>query len=217
MAVEKDKVLAAIELKFKGKSITKTYKENLASKWAAKIESEEDIDTYISEREEDVLEAAAEADRRATEASKKAAAEKSKTEPNPPTPPAEDPFKDAPEWMKAYMKQQEDKTKALEDKLTGFEQANKQKTIAERFKSDPRVKDIPEKFLKGRIPQSEDDLEAAIAELENDWKEIATEHNITKFGEGKPGGAATAGKGGTGKVSDTVKQLAESLNKEKSN
>ena len=63
MSVEKGKVLAAIETRFKGKSISKTYKENLAARWAAKIESETEIDDYINERADDVIEASKEADK----------------------------------------------------------------------------------------------------------------------------------------------------------
>jgi len=74
MAVEKGLVLTAIEAKFKGKSLSKTFKENLATKWAAKIDNDTDIDDYVSDREEIILEAEREANSRVTEAVKKATA-----------------------------------------------------------------------------------------------------------------------------------------------
>jgi len=180
MAVDKDKVLAAIELKFKGKSITKTYKESIAIKWAAKIDNDAEIDAYINDREDDVLEAASEADRRATEASKKA---------NPETPKKEEPKEevktvadDAPEWFKTYVKAQDEKLDGIVGKVAGFEQ----KTIAERFKSDPRVKGLPDAVFKGRIPSKEEDFETAITELASDYSSF-------KFGNDKPGGTGAKG------------------------
>ena len=173
--VEKDKVLAAIELKFKGKSITKTYKENLATKWAAKIDNDTEIDNYINDREEDVLEAASEADRRVTESKKPTPAPEPTPEPTPD--PSPTPAADIPEYLKTFMENQTKIIEGLTGKISGLEQ----KTIAERFKSDPRVKHLPEAVFKGRIPATEAEFESAITELSTDYATV-------KFGNDKPGG-----------------------------
>lgn len=187
MPVEKDKVLAAIELKFKGKSITKTFKDNLATKWAAKIDNDTDIDGYIEDREDVILEAVSEADRRATDAVKKVKAE---TEP-----PKKEEIKkedeeidlpaDTPEYVKMLMKQ----NKEISERLNGFETAQQQKSITERFKTDERLKGIPEFVFKGRIPAKEEDFETAVTELATEYSDFAKEAKITTFGQDKPTGA----------------------------
>jgi len=192
MPVEKDKVLAAIESKFKGKSITKTFKENIAAKWAAKIDNDTEIDAYIEDREEVVLEAVSEADRRAT-----AAVEKVKKETQPEkkeeveSKEVELPA-DTPEWAKALITQ----NKTLEAKINGFESAQQAKTIEQRFKSDERLKGIPEMLLKRAIPKTEDEYEATVTELANEYSTFATEQKITSFGNDKPGGASGQPSGG---------------------
>jgi hypothetical protein len=211
MAVEKDKVLAAIESKFKGKSISKTFKQNLAAKWAEKIDTEDDIDTYIEDREDIITEAISEADRRATDAATKAA-EKAKqagknTETEVET--EEEDLKDLSPEMKAVLKRLD----AVASKVEGFEQAQSQKSIAERFKADERLKGIPEFMFKGRVPSKEEDFETYAEELKADYEAFATEKNLERFGNDTPG--ATGNKtpaGGNGKVSDTIKQLATAVN-----
>lgn len=201
MAVEKDKVLAAIELRFKGKSLTKTYKESLATKWAAKIDNETDIDNYINDREEDILEAASEADRRATEAVNKAKHEAPKTtEPNPVP-------DDAPAWFKAYTEQQGKTIEELKGQLSGFQQQQTQKTIEQRFKADERLKGVPEFLFKGRIPKTEDELESAITELATDWQG----HSKTQFGNDNPGYIPGSGKGAD-KVDSDIASFAKKQN-----
>lgn len=189
MAVEKDKVLEAIEAKFKGKSITKTFKEEIAAKWAAKIDNDTEIDAYIEDREDIILATVSEADRRATEASKKAGAKQDPPQPTP-EPTKEDPYKDAPEWFKEHVKAQQAEITELKGKLTGFETANLQKTLEQRFKSDERLKGVPEFAFKGRIPTSEEDFETAVSELQTDFSSFAKEANITNFGNDKPAGGA---------------------------
>lgn len=184
MPVEKDKVLAAIELKFKGKSITKTFKDNLATKWAAKIDNDTDIDGYIEDREDVILEAVSEADRRATDAVKKVKAEiEPKPEPKPNDPPADVELPaDTPEYVKMLMKQ----NKEISERLNGFETAQQQKSIAERFKTDERLKGIPEFLLKRAIPVKEEDFETAVTELATEYSDFAKEAKITTFGQDKP-------------------------------
>lgn len=210
MAVEKDKVLAAIETKFKGKSISKTFKQNLAAKWAEKIETEDDIDTYIEDREEIITEAISEADRRAVDAAKKASEKAKEAGKEPKDEPKEVELPDdTPAWAKTLI----ENNKALEAKLNGFEQAQSQKTIAERFKSHEKLKGIPELLFKGRIPQTEDDFEAAVEELATDFEALAKEQNITRFGNDKPGGAGHKPEGGKKQATkEEIDALAEKMN-----
>lgn len=211
MAVEKDKVLAAIETKFKGKSITKTFKENIAAKWAAKIENEDDIESYIDDREDVILEAVSEADRRATDAAKKASEKKVEKEKEKETEEDELP-EDTPAWAKALVKQNKD----LADKVSGFEKAQQSKSLEERFRTHEKIKDIPEFILEGRIPTTEEDFEDAVNRTVTGYEKFAQDQNITRFGKDNPAGNKGGG-GETGKVSPIVKQLAENINKESKN
>ena len=202
MAVEKDKVLAAIESKFKGKSISKTFKQNLAAKWAEKIDTDDDIDTYIEDREDVITEAISEADRRATDAATKAA-EKAKQAGKEPDDKKKDEIElpdDTPAWAKAIIEQ----NKALSEKVSGFEQAQSQKSIAERFKADERLKGIPEFMFKGRIPSKEEDFETYAEELKADYEAFATEKNLEKFGQDTPG--AVGGKTPAGGKKEASKE-----------
>jgi len=159
MAVDKGKVLVKLNELFKGKSASKTYKENLASKLADKIETEEDIDTYVDDRADIFLESISEADRRVTEA----------TKPKPTEPVVEPVSDDAPAWFKAHAEKTNKVIEELTGKLTGFEQQQTAKTIEQRFKSDERLKGIPEPAFKGRIPKTEEEFEAAVTELTTDY------------------------------------------------
>lgn len=201
MAVEKDKVLAAIELKFKGKSITKTFKENIAAKWAAKIESEEEIDNYIDDREDVILEAVSEADRRATDAVNKSKSKQPEPQ-DPPAPPKDDDDTETPKWAKGILA----KLEAAEAKINGFEAAQKTKSITERFKSDERLKGVPELMFKGRIPQTEEEYETAVTELATDFTTFAEQAKLTTFGKDNP---APAGKPAGGKKEASKEEIAK--------
>lgn len=187
MPVEKGKVLAAIETKFKGKSITKTFKENIAEKWAAKIDNDTDIDDFVNDREDVILEAVSEADRRATDAVKKAKANEPKPNDTNPEPPKDDVIEipaDTPEWAKALIAQ----NKTLADKVNGFEASQQQKSIAERFKTDERLKGIPEFVLKRAIPSKEEDFEESVTNLAAEYSTFAKEANLQSFGKDTPAG-----------------------------
>lgn len=198
MAVEKGLVLAAIELKLKGKSLSKNFKENIATKWAEKIETEDDIDNYIEDREDILLEASSEADRRAVAAAKKA--KESKVE----TPGEEDEKKrdeDVPAWAKA-----------LTEKITALETQQKSKTLNERFRSDDRIKSlkgVQEHMFKGRIPKSEDEYDAAVDEFVNDWKPYLEKTVLQGQGDDTPGGGTPPKK--KGEVKQISKEEAEKV------
>src|SRR5690606_36624637 len=135
-AVEKGLVLTAIEAKLKGKSLSKNFKDNLATKWAEKIEDEDRIEAYIADREDLLLEASSEADRRAVAAAKKAKedAERAKATTVEDDGDIELPS-DTPDWAKALTKQNQ----TLAQKVQSFESQQKSQTIQERFCKDERV------------------------------------------------------------------------------
>lgn len=186
MAVERDKVLAAIELRYKGKSMSKTFKENLAAKYAAKIDNDTEIDSYIEDREDIVLEAISEADRRATDAAKKNNAPP-KDDNEPPKQSAND---DAPAWFKTYAENQKKEMEALSGKVATFETAQTAKTLEQRFKSDERLKGVPEVMFKGRIPKTEEEFESAVTELASDYAPLAEQMKKSTFGTFKPAGGS---------------------------
>ena len=183
MAVEEGLVLVAINKKFEGKSLSKTFKENLAKKWAVKIDNETDIDAYVDDREDVVLEASTEADRRATEAVKKITPPKvEKKEGETIIEEKVELPSDTPEWAKALIKQNE----TLTAKINGFETQQTQKTLTERFKSHPELKGIPEFMFKGRIPSTEEEFDNAVSELKTDYSGFATENKLASLGTDVP-------------------------------
>lgn len=186
MAVPKDKVLAALNKTFQGKSVSKTYKDSLATKWAAKIENEEDIDTYVSDREDDILEASAEADRRALTAAKTAKQEaadavagKKQAGEIP-----DEVNKDVPEWMKPFMTS----IQTLATEVQGLKTQKSVETLTDRFMKEERLKTVPDFMKKMAVPKTEDDFEAAVAGLSTEFTQFATQHKIESFGNDAPGG-----------------------------
>lgn len=186
---DKGLVLKAIEAKLKGKSLSKNFKENLATKWAEKIENDDDIDAYVDDREDLLLEASSEADRRAVAAAKKAKEDAGKADPKK----EEEPElpSDTPEYVRALMKQ----NKEISDRLIAFESQQKSQTIAERFKKDERIselKGLPDHAFNGRIPKTEEEYDQAVEGLVNDWKPFLEKHKLGEQGGDQP----ASGKGG---------------------
>jgi hypothetical protein len=183
MAVDVKKVSDAIELKFKGKSLSKDFKKALATKWAEKIDNDADIDTYINDREDIILETANEGDRRVTAALKKAETTKGKEKDDVIVEEEDEDLKDAPPWAKALVKQ----NKELAGKVQAFETEKSQQTIAQRFSSDPRLKGIDPKLYKGRVPKTEEEFEERVLEIAEDLKDFVKEEVA---GGNNPGGSA---------------------------
>src|SRR5690606_14652331 len=214
MAVEKGLVLTVIEAKLKGKSLSKNFKDNLATKWAEKIEDEAGIEAYIADREDLLLEASSEADRRAVAAAKKAKEEALKATST--TVEEEDDIElpsDTPDWAKALMKQNQ----ALAQKVQSFESQQKSQTIQERFRKDERIsalKGLPDSAFKGRIPNSEEEYDNAVEEVVNDWKQFLEKHKHGEQGGDKPasGTGAEAAKSKDVKplIADQAKAIAKS-------
>lgn len=179
MAVEKGKVIPVLTEAVKGKGYSKTFIEKMAAKLAEKIEDDDSIQSYIDDRLDILIEADAEADRRATLAVDKA--KKPDTKNDEPTLEDELPA-DTPSWAKALIAQ----NKKLEEKVNGFEQQRTAETIEQRFRKDERVKDLPAIAFKGRIPKTEDEFEAFADELATDWKDYQIQTRQDTFGNDIP-------------------------------
>lgn len=199
MAVEQGKVIAKLNKLFEGKSVTDTYKKSLAAKWAARIETDEDIDAFVKDREEDVLEASKEADRRATSAvqvAKEAAAKTVLGEEQKPvevqTP------SDAPEYVKALMA----KIEGLTTTVNTLQAAKQTESIAEKFNKDQRVKDVPDWIREGFMPTSDADYEDKVTALATKFNTFAEQNKIASFGNDKP--TTVAGVQPTGKVKEAT-------------
>lgn len=187
MAVDKGLVRQALENKFKGKSLSKTSKDKLAEAYAPVIDNVADIDDYITAQTPAIEILIAETDFRVTEALKKAPkAEPAKAETS--TEEIELPA-DTPEWAKAMAKQNQ----ALLKKVEGFENNQKQQTVEQLFRNHEGLKGVPEIFLKGRTPQTAEEIETAVADIRADVEAYQTEHKITIIGKDTPAGGAAGG------------------------
>lgn len=168
----KQKILAQLSTKYPG--VSKQALGLIADRLAAKVTADDQIEGAITEFESvfPVTEFAAtlqsEGDRRVTEAAKKPKPGKTKTE---------------TETGEAETEQGGDESKI--DKLTsivtnlattvnGMLTNQTQKTVSEKFNAALAAKklEVHPSFLKGRIPAKEEDLEAALAEVESDWNEF---------------------------------------------
>lgn len=219
MAVEKTKVLEVLSTKFKGKSLSKTFLDKLATRYATKIETDADVDDYINDREDDIIDAGTEADRRVSAALKKPK-EGDKSEKKEPTEIDEDELKDAPAYVKALMTQ----IKGMNDEIKGFKAKEAQQTISKRFESDERLKGIPAKLLKGWYPTTEEEFEDAVTQAAEELKEFvavegATGSGKTFGGTDRPGFSGNQQKQAqaqTAKVPDAITQFTDRMNKSQS-
>lgn len=183
MAVEKGLILTAINKKFGDKSVSKIFKENVATIWAGKIVDESEIDSFIEENSYVILQASTESDTRVTEAVKKLTpSQTQKTEGETKTEPKDDFPADTPEWAKAIINQ----NKTLEAKINGFETQQTQKTLTERFENHPELKGIPKFMFKGRIPTKEEDFDAYVQEMKTDYTTFETENKLSLLGKDVP-------------------------------
>lgn len=227
MAVELSKVLENLTTKLKGKSVSKTYIKSVATRYAAKIETEADMDEYVNDRLDDIIEAGVEADRRVTAALKKPKEGDGSTKADTKTEVEidEDELKDAPPYVKAMMKQM----KGMSDTITSLQSEKSADAIKTRFINDPKLKGIDPKLLKGRIPTKEDDYETFLEEAYEDLKDFAQADNgkggagaagATRqtdrpgFGSGAKPANGVAGGAGDVKVPDAIKTFTDRVGKQ---
>lgn len=103
---------------------------------------------------------------------------------------------DTPAWAKALLEQNH----KLAEKVNGFEQQQTQKTVAERFTSDERVKNIPAFIRDKYIPSDASQIDQAIESLTTAFTGFAEEHKLNTLGKDNPGGAGGNPPTGAGKV-----------------
>lgn len=209
MPVAKEKVIAALNLKTKGKNVSQKLKDSYATRYADKIATDEEIDAFIDDRLDDIVDAQKEADRRASEASTKAKQEAADAiagkKPNEPAGEQQDDLPaDTPAWAKTLIEQ----NKKLTGRVDAMDAAKTHESIAERFKKDERLKNVPEFMFKGRIPIKDEDYETAVTELATDFKPHAERFAFSGQQSDKPRGGASSG-GGEGKVDPAITAFAK--------
>lgn len=184
MSIEKGKVITAIETKYKGKGLSKTFINGVAVKIADALEAEEDIEGRLEELDFMFTTAISEADRRVTDAVnklKKPVQGEPKKEDEPVV--EEDDAEPMPKWAKMFAKSLE----TIGTQVSAIQQEKVQTTIKDRFLSDERLKGIPAVLLKGRVPSKEEDLESYIEEAAEELKEYV------KADDGFEAGASGSG------------------------
>ena len=164
MAVEKAKVRAMLDTKTAGKNLTPAYKDSIAANYADKIETDEDIENYVSDRVDTIIISSSEIDRARTIASTA-----KKEEPAQPAQPAVVPAKtesgeDVPAYMKAFMEQQAAQLAELKGQLAQQTAEKTQATLAERFTKDERMAGIPVSLALKFAPKTEAEFEAAVTD-----------------------------------------------------
>lgn len=183
----KQKILAELKKKFPG--LSTEFLGFIASKLEPKVTEDTQIEGAITELDTvlPIKEQAdffqSESDRRVSDAKKKFEAEK----PKPKDEKKDDEPKDDELEIKSVLKQ-------LNDRLDAYEAKERISKANEAFKTQVAAKGIPLKFLKGRTVESEEQIEAAIAEVESDYEELKQEianegfkgQNPPKSGQGKP-------------------------------
>ncbi len=159
----KEKILAQLIAKNPG--VSKVVLGLLADKLAVTVTEESAIEGAISELDKgpisikdyaDFLQK--EADKRVADALKKAG----KTDP-----PKDDPKNDPPKNDDPIAAQ----LAAINEKLALLEKEKTQGKLSEKLSAALKEKKIPLALAKGRVPQSEEELESVLSEIETDWTE----------------------------------------------
>lgn len=209
----KEKILARFKAKYPAVNLSKKRLDALADKLEPKITDESQIDTHldaindafsfdeIAKNDDKIREQAAKLKTAATPKEKTESVE----EPEIPS--------DAPEWMKAFMKQQADANKSLSEKLAAFEMKERTGTIKEKIATALKGKDgkdsVPEVFWsKRQMPQKEEEIEAFVADVKTDhstFTQTLTNHQLNQ--SGRPAGAATVREKGV--INPIIKAFAD--------
>ncbi|MXV16838.1 hypothetical protein [Hufsiella ginkgonis] len=204
----KDKVLAFLKLKYKGKGLSNTYLEALAARIDAKITEESEIEGQVAELDDLIQDAAKEGDRRATlalKAPKKEPAQETTEEGSATKPVAEDP--DMPSWAKALVKSVE----GLGTVVTGIVKEKQTLTIKSQLEAKLKEKQIPAALLKGRVPEKEEDIDTVLQEIEADWSELKGSGVVSNplGGLGQPPAGSGGNNSGDAKVNPDVVAFAK--------
>lgn len=168
----KEKILARFKAKFPAVNLSKKRLDALADKLEPKITDESQIDAQLDALNDAFsFEDIARNDDQIRDLSgklKKAANPEKKEEPSSEIP------ADAPEWMKTFMKQQQDSTKAMADKLSAFEAKERNESIRGSISKALTGKDgkevVPSSYWQKRaLPEKAEDVEGFVKELTDDF------------------------------------------------
>jgi len=183
----RDKILTNLLTKYPG--VSKRFLGLWADKLSAKVTEESQIEGVINELDnlpisipDLAAELQTEGDRRVAAATKKI---QTTTSNNPKTEDETKSDDDTPAWAKSLM--QEVQTLKQEKSQTSIQQ-----------KITEKLKDVPAVFYKGRIPASEDQIDIAAKEIQDDYTAYKQDQingsggNPPKTGIGFQGGNATA-------------------------
>jgi hypothetical protein len=210
MPADKGKVLVAIEAILKGKSATKNFKDSIATKWAAKIDTDEEIEAYVSDRSDVLLEASTEADRRATQATTKAKADAAaavtgKTEPDTSTTTEAEPDTEIGKLMKMMQ--------GLTQTVTNLQQERQTETLQQKYHKALKEAGIPDQLAKYLpLPKDEAGIADSVTQHATDLKPLIDAGKTAGFGtETIPHVANPTGgnQGGKGKVDPAVLAFAD--------
>lgn len=199
MAVSQDKIKERLRALFPKANLSKQRLDAIAAKLATKPEddaTDDQVDEIINDYNEviDFEQIARDDDRIRT-------LEARKPKPTPKPEVEEDPTDDdTPAWAKA-----------LQQEIASLKAERTQETIAQRFNSDPRVKDIPEFIRKGYVPTGDDDFEDKVTELSNEYKVFAEKNKLQSYPNDVPPNGTPDKKSGTVKKisADEAKKIIE--------
>jgi hypothetical protein len=202
MAIPQASVQGKFSAKFGKVNLPKTFKENLIKKIANKLDSEDEIDSTLDAYEDVITEAASELDRTRTELTKKVEKKDVVEQPAPSTEPPAD--------ADPLTKQMFEQMKTINDALQGILNKDKVASLADRFKKDERLKDIPESFIKLALPKTEEEYESQVTALTDSYSQFAEKNRIEAIGADAPI-RSTGAKGVTEKIVDNeIKNWAAS-------
>lgn len=205
MVKDTTKVRARLEALFpKAAGLSKERIDALAAKLTVTDDStDEELDAELQQRNDNGLhtfeEVKIEDDRIRTELAK------AKKPAAPATPPAQDPPAEPEPNEPAAETAMEKRLKALEELLAKKEAEEQRRSLSDRFKTDERLKGIPEWMVNKSIPATEEEFEASVTELADNYKAFATENKLGAFGKDTPP-AGTPPKKDTDQVSDEEAQ-----------
>lgn len=102
----------------------------------------------------------------------------------------------------------EKRLKELEYKLAQKEEQEARQNLANKFKSDKRLKNVPASWVKNNLPASEDDYESNVEALVEEFQQFSVDHKLQTFGGDTP---PAGGKPKGGKVEEVSKEEADAV------
>lgn len=193
----KNKVMTRLEPKAKSYGFSKeelmTVCESIANGFSSEEEATEEaidarIDAYLP-----ILKLSQSAAHRAYERMKAKFEEENK--PKPPTPPveqpkpAEQPKDEAPAWFKSFQEKYESDKKATEERFTQMSQEKANETFMASALSG--LKDVDPRFyrdLKGKTFDKQEDVDAYVSHVKEDWTAFCADKNIKAMADVVPPG-----------------------------